>query len=49
VEHLVERTVTENPSWGYKRLVGALDNLSHEVVAPPFGNYVNYRAVVLAM
>jgi putative transposase len=32
VEQLVVRCATENPTWGYTRLVGALDNLGHQVV-----------------
>jgi hypothetical protein len=31
VEQLVVRMVTENPIWGYTRLVGALGNLGHQV------------------
>jgi transposase InsO family protein len=31
VEQLVVRMATENPTWGYTRLVGALDNLGHQV------------------
>jgi hypothetical protein len=30
VERLVVRIATENPTWGYTRLVGALDNLGHQ-------------------
>jgi hypothetical protein len=31
VEQLVVRMARENPTWGYTRLVGALDNLGHQV------------------
>jgi hypothetical protein len=31
MEQLVVRMATENPTWGYTRLVGALDNLGHQV------------------
>ena len=31
VEQLVVWMATENPTWGYTRLVGALDNLGHQV------------------
>ena len=31
VEQLVVRMATENPSWGYTRLVGALDNLGLQI------------------
>jgi hypothetical protein len=31
VEQLVVRMATENPTWGYTRLVGALGNLGHQV------------------
>src|SRR5262245_9678058 len=31
VEQLVVQMATENPTWGYTRLVGALDNLGHQV------------------
>jgi putative transposase len=31
VEQLVVRMATKNPTWGYTRLVGALDNLGHQV------------------
>jgi putative transposase len=32
VEQLVVQMATENPSWGYTRLVGALDNLGRNTV-----------------
>jgi putative transposase len=31
VQRLVIRMATENPAWGYTRLVGALSNLGHRV------------------
>jgi hypothetical protein len=31
IEQLVVRMATENPTWGYTRLVGALDNLGHQI------------------
>jgi hypothetical protein len=31
VEQLVVRMATENPTWGYTQLVGALANLGHQV------------------
>ena len=31
VEQLVVRMARENPTWGYTRLVGALDNLGHQL------------------
>jgi putative transposase len=31
VEQLVVQMATENPTWGYTRLVGALDNLGYQV------------------
>jgi len=31
IEQLVVRMARENPTWGYTRLVGALDNLGHQI------------------
>jgi hypothetical protein len=38
IEELVLRLARENRSWGYRRIVGALSNLGHEVSHPTVAN-----------
>ena len=38
VEELIVRTIEENRTWGYDRIVGALANLGHEVSDQTVGN-----------
>jgi putative transposase len=33
IEHLVVRMAQENPTWGYRRIQGALENLGHHIDA----------------
>src|SRR5436190_9173361 len=45
IEELVLRLARENPSWGYRRIAGALDNLGHEVSHQTVANLLKRHAI----
>lgn len=45
IEELVLRIAKENPSWGYKRIQGALKNLGHEVSDTTVGNILKAHGI----
>ena len=48
IEELVLRLARENPSWGYPRIAGALDNLGHEVSHQMVANLLKRHAIAPA-
>jgi len=48
IEELVLRLARENPSWGYRRIAGALDNLGHEVSHQTVANLLKRHAIAPA-
>ena len=48
IEELVLRLAGENPSWGYRRIAGALDNLGHEVSHQTVANLLKRHAIAPA-
>jgi hypothetical protein len=42
IERLVVRFAGENPSWGYRRIEGALANLGHHVARTTVANHVRH-------
>ena len=45
LEQLVVRMATENPDWGYDRIVGALANLGHAISDQTVGNILRRHAL----
>ncbi|HQU43136.1 MAG: hypothetical protein B7Z73_05100 [Planctomycetia bacterium 21-64-5] len=45
IEELVLRMATENPTWGYDRMQGALANLGHEVSDTTVGNILKANGI----
>ncbi len=45
IEKLVVRFVGENPSWGYRRIEGALENLGHRVARTTVANILKRNGV----
>jgi len=45
VEQLIVRMATENPDWGYDRIVGALANLGYQVSDQTVGNVLRRHAL----
>jgi transposase InsO family protein len=45
ITQLVLQTARENPSWGYDRIVGALDNLGHQISDQTVGNILKARGI----
>ena len=48
VVDLVLQFARENPSWGYDRIVGALDNLDHQISDQTVGNLLKAHGIELA-
>jgi len=48
VEDLIIRFASENPGWGYDRIVGALANLGHQVSDQTVGNILRRHGIGLA-
>ena len=48
LERLIVRMATENPGWGYDRIVGALVNLGHEISDQTVGNILKRHGVSTA-
>ena len=48
LERLIVRMATENPGWGYDRIVGALANLGHEISDQTVGNILKRHGVPTA-
>ena len=45
IERLVLRMVNENESWGYDRIVGALDNLGIKITDTTVGNILKRHGI----
>jgi hypothetical protein len=45
IEELVVRLATENRSWGYIRIQGALSNLGHELARGTIANILKHNAI----
>ena len=45
IRHLVVRLATENPSWGYDRIQGALANLGHDISDTSVGNILRDHGI----
>jgi len=48
VEHLIIRMASENRTWGYDRIAGALANLGHEISDQTVGNVLRRHGLPLA-
>jgi len=45
IQHLVVRMATENPSWGYTRIQGALNNLGHRVARSTIATILRQQGI----